>query len=309
MDNHSDHGPAPGSGRDGRLGDLTVVPDMVDRLRAAGLSSLDALFRVVPDKVLNKPGLSPWRERVRIALPGEKGMENCASRGVAYLKRYTRPPRRAYRGLKSSHPRFQSLAAMEWAWLKLLQQADIPAPRPIAFGEELRGFRETRSALLIAAVPGDSLERIAPRLKPRDRARILKLLNATAALVARFHGLGLVHRDLYLAHIFSDEASDSAGPPSLHLIDAARIFRPGIMPRRWIAKDLAALAYSTPRALVSTIDRARWLRSYLGTRSLGREGRRLWYHVDGKVRRIARHDQRRRARLAKGAATALEPQA
>lgn len=307
MDNHSDHGATPGSGGDGRLGDLTVVPDMVDQLRAAGLTSLDALFRVAPDQVLNKPGLSVWRERLRITLPDSSGRQPSTPPLTAYLKRYIRPPRRAYRGLKSPHPRYRSLAAMEWAWLHVLQQSGFPAPLPIAFGEEMRGPRETRSALLIAAVPGESLERLAPTLESRDRTRILALLNPVAELVARFHGLGLVHRDLYLAHIFADEASDSKGPPSLHLIDAARIFRPGIMPRRWIAKDIAALAYSTPRALVSTIDRARWLRSYLGTRRLGREGRRLWYHVDGKVRRIARHDQRRRTRLANGAASGVEP--
>ena len=306
MDDHSHHGPAPGSRGEDRLGDLTVVPDMVDRLRASGLTSLDALFRVVPDQVLDKPGLAPWRERLRITLPGGPELESSMPPVTAYLKRYSQPPRRAYRGLRTPHPRYRSLAAMEWAWLRLLQKAGIPAPMPIAFGEEMRGLWETRSALLIAAVPGDSLERIAPRLEPRDRARIRKLLDTVAALVARFHGLGLVHRDLYLAHIFADGIADSNGSPRLHLIDAARLFRPTILRRRWIAKDLAALAYSTPRVLVSMIDRARWLRSYLGTRRLGRDGRRLWYHVDGKVRRIARHDQRRRARLAKKTASAPE---
>jgi hypothetical protein len=167
--------------------------------------------------------------------------------------------------------------------------------------------REWRSALLTAEVPGRSLEawakewtrhdgaaRQAP-YPPAIRPLIRGVLPMLAELVGRFHGAGYVHRDLYLAHVFFDRDTQA-----LRLIDLQRVLRPTLGRRRWIIKDLASLNYSTPPDLVSTTDRVRWLKLYLGLARLDARARRLIYRIVGKTRQIARHDARRRGRLSPG---------
>jgi hypothetical protein len=143
-------------------------------------------------------------------------------------------------------------------------------------------------------VPGDSLERLAARAGALDRPRVRRLLADTADLVARFHGRGYIHRDLYLSHIFYDPSAADAGVPGLCLIDLQRVLRPRWRKRRWIVKDLASLDYSTPRTIASTTDRVRWLKRYLGVSKLTAAGRSLIRSVGRKTRRIERHDRRAR---------------
>jgi hypothetical protein len=115
-------------------------------------------------------------------------------------------------------------------------------------------------------------------------------------LVAGLHGQGYVHRDLYLSHIFFDPARPPQG--SLCLIDLQRVMRPRWRFRRWRVKDLAALNYSTPRAIVSQADRLRWLRYYLGVKKLRAAGKQMAYRVIGKTNRISRREPRERTNRA-----------
>jgi len=278
--------------------DLLVVREHIDPLIANGLDSLDAIFAAASGESLVKPRLDPWRERLRLFLEKPGPLE------IVYAKRFSNPPRKTARQLKRAHCGAKSLAGLEWHWLRTFKQLGIPAAEPIAFGERLRGSRELRSAVLIAAVPGESLEKLArslPAHAPADRA----LLSAVAKLVGRMHGLGLVHRDLYLSHFFFDAES---GPESgLRLIDLQRVLRPTVLRTRWFVKDLAALNYSTPITLVSNTRRLRWLNEYLRQRDrtecriglpqsdsaerLRRMTRQWAYLIAGKTDRIARHDR------------------
>lgn len=281
------------------VNDLWVVSGYEDMLAKAGLDSLDALCRAEGGDSLTKPGLANWRERIRLRFDDRR----C---DVAYLKRYRDPPRSAgaaaRRAIMSDSPAGGvriSLAGLEWHWMHALAREGICCVRPIAFGEEFRGGREQRSAVLAASVPGQSLEFL---LNSPGRAELLpmrELVGSTAELVARFHAAGYIHRDLYLAHIFFD--GDAAIDQSLHLIDLQRVFRPGLRRERWLVKDLASLNYSAPAGLVSRADRLRWLKSYLGAKRLDGAARRLFYRVVGKTASIARHDLRRRRRLQPGA--------
>lgn len=292
--------------RTARLNDLAVAAGYEDILRLNGLTSLDAMFAVAEGELLSKPGLSSWRERVRLTLAVTDASEAGRLAGdaappsamVTYLKRYRSPPREAVRGVRRSGTGAASVAGVEWEWLHRLRADGIPCPKPIALGEEVTASRERRSALLLEAVPGASLERWMTDRHVADRATVLRLIGPTAALIARLHRSGYVHRDLYLSHLFFDPCAGSSG--SLHLIDAARVLRPPRGGARWIVKDLASLNFSTPWRLVSGTDRIRWLKSYLLVPKLDAATRRLVYRVIGKTARIAGHERRRRARLRSG---------
>ena len=268
-----------------RHNDLTIVRGYENALRANGLDSLDALFAVSSGERLNKPGLSPWRERLRLTLDvdGEQRM--------FYLKRFRNPPRKARRELGWSGSGASSVAGMEWTWANRLAADGIACVKPVAFGEQFRGGKELRSAILTAAVPGVSLERWAGQWGEGGRSTIRSLIAPLAALVARLHERGYAHRDLYLSHVFYDPES----PPErcLHLIDLQRVVRPGWRGRRWIIKDLASLNFSAPVHLISAADRLRWLTCYLGVSKLDASARRLVYRIAGKTRRIAVHERRR----------------
>ena len=275
------------------LNDLMVVPGYERLLRANSLDSLDALFAVVNDDRLSKPGLAAWRERLRLTLSAERQQR------VFYLKRFRHPPRSARREVRRSRSGASSVAGVEWTWMHRLARDGVPCVNPVALGEEFRNGRELRSAVLTAAVPGQSLEQWADQWISRDsrddRRTARRLIEPTADIVARLHRSGYIHRDLYLSHIFFDP--DAPLKQSLHLIDLQRVIQPAGRRRRWIVKELASLNFSLPGGLISNTDRLRWLTRYFGVRKLNASMRRLFYLIVGKTRWIARHQRRRASRL------------
>ncbi|MHC4064300.1 MAG: lipopolysaccharide kinase InaA family protein [Planctomycetota bacterium] len=267
----------PAAEMDGRL---LVDGAFAKAFTRAGLVRLDDLFDLEGGKRLDKASLPSWRERVRFELPGT---------GPLYLKRYARVPvgvqlRRILFGRA-----WQSTARIEWERMNWLAAAGIEAVKPVALGQEMTGPWERRSAVVSAAVPGESLERTVGR-GPWQRAPE-ELIRSLAGFVARFHAAGYIHRDLYLSHIFVDTRG---GQPRFCLIDLTRVIKPRWRRGRWIVKELASLDYSTPPRAATTTDRLRFLKAYLGVRRLGRAERRLVRRVFGKTRRIARHEARRR---------------
>jgi hypothetical protein len=196
-------------------------------------------------------------------------------------------------------PARRGTAWNEWRWLHSLAAAGVPAAEPIAYGEEVVAGWERRSAVVIAGVPGVSLERwCAARREPLSGS----VRRALADLVAAFHALSVAHRDLYLSHIFGDGLESEA--PALRLIDLQRVVD-SRRRRRWIVKDLAALNYSTPAHAASPRARLRWLKRYLeqcepegrepGAR-FGRRDRILMRRIVGRSELMRRHDLKRRRR-------------
>ncbi len=260
------------------------VPFWIDEryrplLRRQGLDSLDGLLSVRTGDRLDKAGLPSWRQRIRMELEDATGgVQTC------YLKRYATPPLAAQMRRWWSGGRRHGSAWLEWSWLRRLRADGVRVPEPIAFAERMRGFRELSSAVLVASVPGESLEQQVSRQTERvDRSRLMQL----AEFVGRFHGLGYVHRDLYLAHVFDD------GDGAFHLIDLQRVMVPRWRRQRWLIKDLSALHYSTPLRSASRVDRVRFMRRHRGVRRLRPVDKRLIRRIEAKARRIARREQRR----------------
>jgi tRNA A-37 threonylcarbamoyl transferase component Bud32 len=156
-------------------------------------------------------------------------------------------------------------ARVEWENHRRMMAAGFRVPRP-AVGGVLRDGRGLFSTV--------ALEGLCPiddawgTLDPRRAVR------AIADLARRLHACGLVHRDLYLCHLFV-----RPGEYDLTLIDLARLMRSTSRRRR--VKDLAALL-SSAEGLVSRTGLWRGLRLYGGSRKLARR-------VIRKARRIARH--------------------
>ena len=248
-------------------------------LRRHGLDSLDGLLAARTGDRLDKPGLPGWRQRIRMELEDANGaVQTC------YLKRYETPPLAAQMRRWWSGGRRHGSAWLEWSWLRRLRTDGVRVPEPIAFAERMRGLRELSSAVLTASVPGESLEQRVSRQTERvDRSRLMQL----AEFIGRFHGLGYVHRDLYLAHVFDD------GNGAFHLIDFQRVMTPRWRRGRWLIKDLSALHYSTPLGAASRVDRVRFLRRHRGVRRLRRVDKRLIRSIEAKARAIARREQRR----------------
>lgn len=280
---------ARGSGKPAReavaVNDLWVVPECEGLLRANGLDSLDAWFAQENDARLNKAGLAAWRERMRMTLD-DGGAER-----TFFLKRYTAPPGAARRGVRTSGSGARSVAGVEWEWSRRLRHDGIVCAQAAAFGETFRGGREVRSAVLLAAAGGHSLETWAKEAAGRERGFIERVAPLTARLVGALHRAGYAHRDLYLSHLFYDARAPEA--EAVRLIDLQRVMRPALCVGRWIIKDLAELNYSTP-GYVSRADRLGWLMLYLAASGREWDWRRLAYLVAGKTAAIARHDQRRR---------------
>jgi hypothetical protein len=265
---------------------LWIVPEHEPGLRALGLDSIDRLFADDLGERLDKPGLATWRQRRRV-----RGVA-AGQEIVLYVKRFTNPPCRATRQARSTSLGVESTAGAEWAWMHRLAQLAIPGPQAVAFGAEFNGRREARSVVVSASVPGQSLEKWA-ECQPEFKRRLHEIVHGTADLVRRFHANGLIHRDLYLSHIFFNPAQ--RGPGALTLIDLQRVFCPKWARRRWLVKDLASLNYSVGPELCTRADRLRWFCAYLGVRKLRPPDRRLAYRTIGKTLRIARKTERRRA--------------
>lgn len=165
-----------------------------------------------------------------------------------------------------------------------LADAGIAAPR--ALGTARCGLRSVLAMEeVLGAVP---LPEALAAGTARERARLCRDLGA---LVARLHGAGLFHRDLYLEHLLVRRAEGSCAP-ELVLLDAGRVLRRPLRPGRWAAKDLAACLHSFPRALGDGPRRLAFL-AYCAARGLNAEaGSRLLRALRARRVRMERHRPR-----------------
>ncbi len=156
-------------------------------------------------------------------------------------------------------------AREEWENHRMMMAAGFRVPQPAVGGV----LSDGRGLFSTVALPGMApIDDVWKTLDPRRAVR------AIADLARRLHACGLVHRDLYLCHLFV-----KPGEYDLTLIDLARLKRSTSRRRR--VKDLAALL-SSAKGLASRTDLWHGLLRYGG-------GRKLARHVLRKAKKIARH--------------------
>src|SRR5205823_6490272 len=132
--------------------------------------------------------------------------------------------------------------------------------------EELAGMLPLHEAIPAAAVC----------LRSDEFARWKRGLALELARLARtLHDRRHFHKDLYLCHFYVPEQltrSYSSWRGHVHLIDFHRLGHHPWTWRIWQIKDLAQLAYSSEIVGVTSRDRLRFWRAYLGTRRHTRAG-------------------------------------
>lgn len=264
---------------------LLVHPKYESILRDNDLCDLERLFATSGDTCMVKKGLATWRQRLRLTLIDINGTQRF------YLKRYDRPP--IGQQIRRLLNRQRHTADAEWNTLHLLAGLGFRVPTPVAYGGVSHGWFSQRSLILTAEVPGESLEKWIPaalRDGRLDRNMKTTLTARLSDVVAALHRRGLVHRDLYLAHVFLRLIPD--GDCELSLIDLHRVKLPLWRLKRWFVKDLASLNYSTPSNAAGSVDRLRFLKQYLGREKLSAEDKAFARAIAGKTRRIARHSSK-----------------
>jgi len=199
-----------------------------------------------------------------------------AGRGARILKwQRRRPPGDFWRdvlgGRGSSAP-----AAIEFANLRALRAGGFSVPDALGWGRTPGGG----TFVLLRPVGGIPLDDWLRSPLASDRSARREVFAALAALLARFHGEGWHHRDLYACHVLVD------GDRRPALIDFSRARRARRLRSRWREKDLAALQFSTERLPPGRAERLRFLLAYLGKD-----------RVDGEVRRVLRRVLRRAGRM------------
>jgi tRNA A-37 threonylcarbamoyl transferase component Bud32 len=180
----------------------------------------------------------------------------------------------------------------EWENVARLRAAGVPT-----FERAAAGFDPTtgRSFFMSERIEGgEPLDDYMIRVfaGPLNRAGVSRkrhLIRNVAKLAARFHGAGFCHHDLYLCHIL---VSETGAGLKLYVIDLQRVETPRLFRRRLIAKDTAALLYSSRRVPATRTDRMRFVTAYLG-RSIDAAAKRFIRKVMRKARRIARHNRPR----------------
>jgi heptose I phosphotransferase len=273
-------------------------------LAATGLDCLSRLLESVHSSPSNaghwenltKPGLK-GRQRVRWQFPDRQNGTT-----TLYIKRYEHTPFRNQLDRIRRQSAEHSRAWWEYHMAEQLSAAHIPTAAPVGYVEEMYGRIERRSAVLLAAVPGDAFDRTWTKLvsaeAPATRGALRHDVTIRLArFVAAFHSTGLFHRDLYLCHVFAEIDPGLALPPRFHLIDLARLHRPRVRRMRWLVKDLAQLDSSSRAIGASRTDRLRFLLAYLGLQRVSKRAR-------GYIRRVLRKSERILSRMRRKALSA-----
>jgi len=177
----------------------------------------------------------------------------------------------------------RSPAQVEFENLVALRDSGFAVPEPVGWAED-----RSRGLSLLSMRWVRYRETLRARLgRPGDPAQRADWLECLADFVARLHRGGYYHRDLYVNHFVLAEALDQ---PQLTLLDLGRVRKENSPRRRWLIKDLGAVAHSLPSP-VSDPEREAFFQRYFelaGPDTLS--ARRRWLGaIERRRRRIAAH--------------------
>lgn len=239
-------------------GRIEAAPGFATLLHANQLDTFGSVMALEGGRVARD---FPGRRTVRLELKAAG-----APPQAVYLKRYDASYlSRLGRCLRwIGWPGYADEARQEWEALHRVGALGIRTATPVAVGQERAGGLVRRSFLITAEIPG-AVEGHAWMAQLPARAR-REFLQRVAAIARRLHGAGFVHKDFYIGHILVAPVN---GSPELFLIDLQRVVKPALLWRRWLLKDLGAMAYSTLNARASSTMLMRAFLDYSNVTTLG----------------------------------------
>ncbi len=265
-----------------------IDTDYKAALAGLGLTSIDAVFSFNSAKNLTKSDLAPFRSRLQFDIGAAQSLPPT----TVFLKRYDNPPVPVQLKNWLSHRRRISCASCEVGPIRELPAAGVCTPKVIAYGRQWGALFEKRSFIITEKIPdAEALERKLPDcFNAPPTTENLKsardFIARLAAFVRKFHNTGYCHRDLYFSHIFYRTDGN------LYLIDLARAFKPAVLRRRFLIKDIAQIHYSAPAAHFSRSDRLRFYLAYTARNRLTRRDKPFIRKVLAKTNRMAKHDRK-----------------
>jgi tRNA A-37 threonylcarbamoyl transferase component Bud32 len=154
-------------------------------------------------------------------------------------------------------------ARREWHVLTMLGEAGLGCAEPVIAAER-PGFRP-QGYLILCEIPGAEL--LCPYLARRSAAMTVtdrrQFWAHLGSEVARLHGLGIDHPDLYSKHILLTPSREPGRLPRVSFIDLQRSStRPAVSISRRV-HNLAAFDATLPEQLATATDRLTFLQSYL----------------------------------------------
>lgn len=268
-------------------GQMWVDGEFLPTLERAGLARFDAVMSTQTGKLLRAlPQRENWRLDLDDGRPRPVGM---------YLKKHrVRSWGYWLRARLGAAPAVSS-GRVEAFNIASLEQTGIDAMRLVAYGEKLHADGLLESFVLTQELAGhlqldrflrERFDRPAAGRRSTPDHHLSALLQAVAAVAARFHDRGFNHRDLYCCHFFIHEPAP--GQFQVNLIDLQRVERRRWFRHRWVIKDLAQLAYSAPRDRISRTRQMAFIKRYLGVRRLQPIHKRLIRAVLAKCRGMQR---------------------
>ncbi len=262
---------------------MRVDANYLESFEKLGLTSIDSVFAFYGGIDLSKKNLASYRSRVKF-------QTNLPQHNV-FMKRYKNPPIMIQLANWLCQHCRRSLAITEMLVADRLTDTGINTPRTIAFGEKWNHLFEAESFIVTEEIPHSaSLEEKFPDFSADDHNSPEQnkrgFIRRLARFVAKFHGTGYRHRDLYFSHIFySDDGK-------FYLIDLARAFRPLFTKRRYRIKDVAQLYYSAPGRFFSGTDRLRFYLAMVDKRHISTEDKKFIRKVTAKAKKMAKHDRK-----------------
>jgi tRNA A-37 threonylcarbamoyl transferase component Bud32 len=169
-----------------------------------------------------------------------------------YLKRYRPLPLfEILKNLFSLKPVFFDGAFHEWKALTAFAECGIPAPEPVAAAK----FADETCVLSAGIRNYVRASELFGSFSRADFPRKKRIIAKIAKLAATMHRSNFAHQDLYLLHFFVVSSEND----KVYLIDLQRVIMSEKLSKRWIAKDLGQLLFSS-EGLCSRTDVMRfWL--------------------------------------------------
>ncbi len=245
-----------------------------------GLKSIDDIFNFSSGKNLHKSGLASYKNRTEFEIDGR----------IFFMKRYSRPPISVQIKNWLCHKKIITCGQIDFEISQKLKKSGINTVKTVCYGWELNKSLEKRSFSITEKIAdSESLEQKLPNYvtgsqSPENRAKKITFLNQLAKYIKRFHNAGFRHRDLYLCHIFYD--SDN----TFSLIDLARVFKPTLLAKKYLIKDLTQLYYSSKASNFTKADKLRFYLAYMNQQSLTSKDKRTIAKIKIKAAKMAKHD-------------------